>query len=962
MAKLKPDEIKWILSIDAKGVNKEIAVASSHINRLAQENKTLAADMKLAEKQFQQMEKEMQKLIKAGKENTEAYQEAKATRDSARHDIDDYTLRIAENNRVIEANKAEIEKLTKSMDLNEMSMKQLKQRADELKMQLDVTSAAANPAEYTQLQKELVATEKRMREVQMSGRSLMDNLSSIPGPAGGAIRSIQGFGAALKALAANPIGAIIMIIVGAFTALKAAINSSEESANRFRMIMAPLKAALDRVMNVIQVLANGFMDFILKMNEGFNDLVKRFPFLEKIFGKQIELAEEAMELEQQRADLRKREDAATFENAKKKREIEELRFKAKQRDIYTNDQIIGFLDQAIALEGEIAQEKIEQAKIALHILETEAARSQNTEEINRKIAEQKALIEDLAAAENRRTREVESERQRTIRRLASEDAAAAKEALDKKISNIELTLKEETRLLTQQLADGLLTREQYDQAIENATMASLQRKLQIVGLERDQRLAIEQQILDTKVSALEQEEELYKERQALAKSVRTSFMDQDNQEIAAIKEAYNTRLEELKTALEKEAITELEYNEYKAILKEEQEIELAEKAKIQREARGAAELAEQDEQFEIEKMKLMEKYANRLMNEEMYQEALLALQVEYAQRALDVSELSDQQRKEAREKLLNFMIQRNQEETKLQEAEQKKRVELYSGFSQEIGTVLTGVLSGNEDIVKSSLKAILNMALDALEAQITMAIASATAQSFAQADSVATFGASGAVRAAILTGLIKGAFAGVKAIVNNSLSGTSSTSKNTTDRTAPGTGQYIVTGREDGGFIDVSRAHDNKRFIAKFNPAKRGFVNRPTVIVGDGPSGRSTEWVASNDALKNPTIAPFIQLLDESQKAGTIRTIDLNHLMRARMAGFESGGYIDRSVQSSPTPSPAPGQSVPSGMRNEEFQLMREVRDLLSFLKNNGVKAPIVISEFDRKRELLESSRNIGRK
>jgi hypothetical protein len=39
---------------------------------------------------------------------------------------------------------------------------------------------------------------------------------------------------------------------------------------------------------------------------------------------------------------------------------------------------------------------------------------------------------------------------------------------------------------------------------------------------------------------------------------------------------------------------------------------------------------------------------------------------------------------------------------------------------------------------------------------------------------------------------------------------------------------------------------------------------------------------------------------------------------------------------------------------------MKEVRDLLLSLKNNGVKAPIVISEFERKEALLNKSRRIG--
>src|SRR5690606_3554400 len=101
---------------------------------------------------------------------------------------------------------------------------------------------------------------------------------------------------------------------------------------------------------------------------------------------------------------------------------------AKQRDLYSDEQIVEFLDQAIALEGEIAQEKIEQAKIALALLELESSRTDNTEEMNRKIREQRALVSNLEAEEKTRTRRMESERQSTIRRMASEDAAAAKAA------------------------------------------------------------------------------------------------------------------------------------------------------------------------------------------------------------------------------------------------------------------------------------------------------------------------------------------------------------------------------------------------------------------------------------------------------------------------------------------------------------------------------------------------------
>ena len=69
---------------------------------------------------------------------------------------------------------------------------------------------------------------------------------------------------------------------------------------------------------------------------------------------------------------------------------------------------------------------------------------------------------------------------------------------------------------------------------------------------------------------------------------------------------------------------------------------------------------------------------------------------------------------------------------------------------------------GNEDLLASSIKSIINMGLDLLKVQVQMAVAGATAQSLAQPDSIATFGASGLARAAILVGLIEAAFSVVK--------------------------------------------------------------------------------------------------------------------------------------------------------------------------------------------------------
>lgn len=961
MTKLTQDEIKWILSIDAKGVNKEIAVTSSEINKLSQANKVMAADMKAAEKQIKETEREMAKLAKAGKEDSDAYRELQATRNSARADIDDYTRKIGDNNRAITENKKKIEELSNGMSINEMSMRQLRQRATELEKQLNATSYSANPKEYKALQKELGQVNSRMEFVERQGKGLLQQFAGMNHPIGTAAKAVLGFGQALKALIANPVGLIIMAIAAAFSMLKTAISSSEENMNKFQQLLAPLKVLFDALILVIQKTAGVILDFVLKTLDGLAQLSEKLPF---VGGKMKELndkAKEGIELEREKQALRYRERDSLVSNAEKERTIADLRIKSKQRDIYTNKEIIGFLDEAISLEKEIGQEKIEQAKISLRILEAEAARSQNTDVINQKIAEQTALVIQLESQALKKTRNMESERYSRVEEMRREDEQAAKEALDRKIENVDFALKEETKLVKQQLVDGSITQEQYDREIEQKTLESLKRKLEIAGLDRNQRIDIEQQILDFKIKAIELEKQLEKEREAILAEYQKAVMTDNERELQTIRDKHDNRIKVLKEQLEKELITEAEFNEFRAIILEEQAKELEQKKNDQKEIEAAKQLAWQNEELEREKMIEMEKYAAGLISKQNYEQAIINLEQEYALRSLEISNLSDEQKKAAKEKLLNFMIKKQEVETKKQEDEQKKRAALYSQFSEQIGTMLAGVLSGNEDLVKSSLKTIINLALDALEAQITMAIASASAQAFAQPDSVASFGASGAARAAILTALIKGAFAGVKAIVNSKLSGSKSSQPDSVTTTT--TGSRVITGRQSGGFFNVSREQDGKRYIAKFDPSLRGYIKRPTVLVGDGPAGKSQEWVASNDALQNPTIAPFIRLLNDAQQAGTIRTIDLNHLMRARMAGFQSGGFLyDNPIADAMRNGGSSDPSLYLQKNGSIDPIMTELRDLLQHLKTNGVKAPIVLSELQRKQELLNESQKIGSK
>ena len=198
------------------------------------------------------------------------------------------------------------------------------------------------------------------------------------------------------------------------------------------------------------------------------------------------------------------------------------------------------------------------------------------------------------------------------------------------------------------------------------------------------------------------------------------------------------------------------------------------------------------------------------------------------------------------------------------------------------------------------------------------------------------------------------------------LNGSSGSSSASTSR--------VASGRESGGRIDVEREQDGKHFNAEFSPGKRGYIDKPTVIVGEGPRGKSKEWVASNAALENPTIAPLISLMDAAQRAGQIRTFDMSKYLMA-MQGRALGG----SIEQGPAPHPLRTRSVPSlsgadsyvatqesphrdagiaasGRSNDELlALVRELRD-------NGVRAYVALTDLDAKQEQRNQARKFAKK
>src|SRR5690606_29751842 len=174
-----------------------------------------------------------------------------------------------------------------------------------------------------------------------------------------------------------------------------------------------------------------------------------------------------------------------------------------------------------------------------------------------------------------------------------------------------------------------------------------------------------------------------------------------------------------------------------------------------------------------------------------------------------------------------------------------------------------------------------------------------------------------------------------------------SSSGSTTERFTP---RY--TGREKGGFL-VQRDQDGKKFNARFNPFKRGYVGGPTVIVGENGS----EFVASAQAVANPSIKPLLDAIDIAQKNGSISTLNLENVLlqdrKIRMRGYESGGSISDNYRNS---SPLNTINLDELNRNQ-MELAKVVKDLRGEIQK-GIRAEVSLlgknGFIEKQRELNE--------
>lgn len=574
----------------------------------------------------------------------------------------------------------------------------------------------------------------------------------------------------------------------------------------------------------------------------------------------------------------------------------------------------------------------------------------------------------------------------------TQDLDAAKQSYDDDLRSLQqaLTKKRITQeqynayvvALNIQHQNNLLNIEKnYAQRAQTIVMKDGQKRKQL-QLQQQKAVTTQQQAANN--AYLEAEKQYYEALSQLENMAPTkpqTLQEECQAKITILEGYYKASLQLAKDDSEKQKQLDKAYEEAKTAIK----ADYAEKADAQHgHSRQQYGLTTFEEQYQAQAKKRKEDYDKGILNKQEYEQAMANLdqqaeehrlqirqqyglasqqelynaELEQLKQHLQSKELSEQEYEEA---VKNLKIAKMKEAfdyysnltmgamQALQTAEEanvdaKYDAEIEAARNAGKDTTEIEKKKANEKLKIQKKYADVNFAIQA--AQIIASTATAIAKTFSE------LGFPAGIPAAALMGITGAAQLAAALTERNkvkkmSLSGA--------DGNASPSGARVATGLEEGGSIDIERRQDGRHFYAAYKPNQRGYVDKPTVIVGEGSFGHSREWVASNAAIENPTVAPLIDIIDRAQRAGTIRTLDINKVLLQQAVGRASGGFVAQ-----PDESQVPRVASISDTRKDA--LIERLTSVLDRLSSDGIHASVALDEIDRKQQLLNKARLFGSK
>ena len=538
---------------------------------------------------------------------------------------------------------------------------------------------------------------------------------------------VIGVSKAFDLLKSHPVIAVISVITALFLKLANSAKNNEEQYVKLQQVLAPLKMAMDGITRVVE----SIVDVFLSAAQAVTGLVGAFLDFIGVGDSINQNSKDYIELEKQKLDLANKERSDLVENAKLSMEASDLRAKSAQKDKYSAEERIQFLNEAIDKEKAMADNELEQAKQRLEIAKKEAERTKNSKDVNDELAQAEANLYNVQKEYNTKTRELYSQRSEAQTKLNQE---------------------EEQRLqLVQERSDKELAAMRALRDSENALIKDSFEKQKA-----DINASYDDQIADLK-KRMETEENLTTEAKAAMSATIANLEKQRDAELAEVnEESIREKLEQEAAYIEQrlQLATEGTIQEYSLKaeqLKKEKEIELS-NTKLTAEQKQLIEdsyqkkLDEMTSEYERKKQeKAMEalelELSNRLAAAKIAGEDELQVELENAKKRLDsLQQLEGESDAEFKAR----QLEAQQEYLDAKEELAQREIEIEQA-KFEAASQITGALSGlfeqlGEDnkafMILSKTLALAEVAINTGKAISSAVAASATKGIFGIAEAV----------------------------------------------------------------------------------------------------------------------------------------------------------------------------------------------------------------------------------
>ena len=537
---------------------------------------------------------------------------------------------------------------------------------------------------------------------------ISEKVQALGNPLAIAKNGVLALGKALKSLIANPVGAIIMTIVAALKALKKGFDDSETASNSLKKAFSAFQPVINAINNAftgfakivgniaekaIPALVNGLM----KAGDWMMTLLNKIGIVSdkklESFRKSIEAQKEAVKTTQDLTDreieLTEKRRKFQVNEAKTEMEVEELKSKAVDKDKYSAKQREKFLNDAIAKERKLNDEKLALAQEEYDILKKRSELTDNDAETNDALAAAEAKLYNTKREYYAKEKELISQKIAAGQELSAEEKKRLEES-EKNTEKADELKKEELKKV-----------EEIKNRAELSLMSNKDRELKILEDKYKEEKALLEEYEQDTTKLTEEYEKKKQEIMGLDKANEIneraiqSLKDGTDRQLAILKKRY----EEEKKLLEANGVDTVNLTkEYERQVAEVKAGEGEGKIKdINDNSALERDIADKTIFIELEKKeKLLQIERERLEGTKAIYEELYKL-----------DDLSEEKKQEYADKIkeIDAALVENSHNTKeVQKAQAQDLINTYNQVSQSIGELMNNVAEIWQDSIKQRVK------------------------------------------------------------------------------------------------------------------------------------------------------------------------------------------------------------------------------------------------------------------